>query len=179
MEFSSFRPQKSISSLKMCVFFQAVVAIELPAYFITHAMMENLGRKKTLFIGMLLSGLCCILSDIIVGESLTMLSFVLGKLFITIAFSCLYIYTIEVFPTNYRHRFFGICSVVARIGNTLTPLTPLIQHSIFIFAGLAISSSMILFMLPETMNRKLPDTIKQSTAAVWTEYMCAVCTRKW
>lgn len=125
--------------------------------------MENLGRKKTLFIGMMLSGICCIISEFIIGETLKMVSFVAGKLFITIAFSCLYIYTIEVFPTNYRHRFFGICSVVARIGNTLTPLTPLIPYSIVIFAGLAISSSMVLFMLPETTDKRLPDTIQEST----------------
>lgn len=130
--------------------------------------MEKVGRKKTLFIGMIGSGIFCILSEFISGDMSKTICFVLGKMSITISFSCLYIFTIEVFPTNLRHRFFSICSVVGRIGSILTPLTPLLaQHvssrlPLILFSSLALSSAIFLCALPETLNRKLPDTIKEA-----------------
>lgn len=134
----------------------------------TNILMEKAGRRKTLFLGMIGSGLFCILSEFISGDMLKTICFVLGKMSITIAFSCLYIFTIEVFPTKLRHRFFSICSVVGRIGSILTPLTPLLaQHvssrlPLILFSSLALISAIFLCALPETLNRKLPDTIKEA-----------------
>jgi MFS family permease len=129
--------------------------------------MEKLGRKKTLFLGMMGSGIFCILSEVLSGSMLKTICYVIGKLLITIAFSCLYIFTIEVFPTNLRHRFFSICSVVGRFGSILTPLTPqLIQFwpslPLILFAVLSFSSAVFLCYLPETHNRKLPESVDEA-----------------
>jgi hypothetical protein len=73
-----------------------------------------------------------------------------------------------VFPTNLRHRFFSVCSVVGRIGSILTPLTPILAQNVaaslplFIFSGLSLSSAVLLCYLPETLNRKLPDTVEEA-----------------
>lgn len=147
---------------------QVVCLIEIPSYFIANFMMESIGRKKTLFFGVIGSGIFCIVSEFIVGSMLKTISFVLGKLLITISFSCLYIFTIEIFPTNLRHRFFSICSVVGRIGSILTPLTPLLaqQYSpslpLIIFSALCFSSAIFLWALPETLNRKLPENVGEA-----------------
>lgn len=146
---------------------QFVSAIELPGYFITHFFMERLGRKRTLFLGLMGSGIFCILAEYVPGVSAKTISYVSGKLLITIAFTCLYIYTVEVFPTNLRHRFFSICSVVGRIGSTLAPLTPLlIQLSpslpLILFAVFSFSSSLLLCHLPETHNKKLPENVDEA-----------------
>lgn len=127
--------------------------------------MEKLGRIKTLLIGMIGSGIFCIVSEFIPGDLQKTICFVVGKLLITISLSCLYIFTIEVFPTNLRHRFFSICSVVGRVGSILAPLTPILAQNVWsrlplvIFSSLAFSSSLVLFNLPETLNRKLPETM--------------------
>jgi MFS family permease len=146
---------------------QFVSAIELPGYFITHFLMERFGRKRTLFLGLMGSGIFCILSEIVPGVSSKTLCYVIGKLLITIGFTCLYIYTVEVFPTSLRHRFFSICSVVGRIGSIIAPLTPLlIQLSpslpLILFAILSFSSSLLLCNLPETHNRKLPENVDEA-----------------
>ncbi|CRK94736.1 CLUMA_CG008236, isoform A, partial [Clunio marinus] len=112
------------------VSFIIVCLIELPSYFITNIMMESIGRKKTLFVGLIGSGIFCIVSEFIPGVLLKTIAFVIGKLLISISFSCLYIFTIEVFPTNLRHRFFSISSISGRIGNILAPLTPLLAQSV-------------------------------------------------
>lgn len=142
-------------------------AIELPGYFITHIFMERLGRKRTLFFGLIGAGIFCILAEFVPGVSSKTICYVIGKLLITIAFTCLYIYTVEVFPTTLRHRFFSICSVVGRIGSIIAPLTPLlIQFSpslpLIIFAMFSFSSSLLLCQLPETKNRKLPENVEEA-----------------
>lgn len=145
-----------------------VCLIELPSFFITNIMMEKVGRKKTLFLGMIGSGIFCILSEFIEGDMQKTICFVIGKMLITISFSCLYIYSIEIFPTNLRHRFFSICSVVGRVGSILTPLTPILAQQfsprlpLVIFSGLSLSSAMMLYSLPETLNKKLPDTVDEA-----------------
>lgn len=147
---------------------QIVCIIELPGYFITNYLMDKIGRKKTLFIGMMGSGIFCIISEFITGEMQKTICFVFGKLLITIAFSCLYIFTIEVFPTNLRHRFFSICSVMGRIGSILTPLTPILALQIWhrlpliIFSALSFTSAFLMWTLPETLNRKLPNNVNEA-----------------
>jgi MFS family permease len=130
-------------------------------------MMEKMGRKKTLFVGLMGSGLFCILTNVVPGKIYKTSSFVIGKLLISIAFTCIYIFTMEIFPTNLRHRFFSICSIFGCIGSILAPLTPLLIgiHSslpLFFFAFFSFTSSLILFYLPETVNRKLPETTQQA-----------------
>lgn len=130
--------------------------------------MEKVGRKKTLFYGMIGSGIFCIVSEFIVGSMLKTICFVIGKLLITISFSCLYIFTIEVFPTNLRHKLFSICSVFGRIGSILTPLTPILAQEfsprlpLIIFSALSFTSAVCLLALPETRNRKLPENVDEA-----------------
>lgn len=150
------------------VSFIVVCLIELPSYFVTNFLMEKIGRKKTLCLGMIGSGIFCVLSEFIAGVMATTICFVLGKMLITISFSCLYIFTIEVFPTNLRHRFFSICSVAGRVGSILTPLTPLLaQHistrlPLILFSFFSLSSALLLTALPETLNKKLPSSTDEA-----------------
>jgi MFS family permease len=129
--------------------------------------MERLGRKKTLFLGMLGSGIFCILAELVPGDVFKTVFYVAGKLLITIAFSCLYIFTIEVFPTSLRHRFFSICSIVGRLGSILTMSTPLLielspRLPLILFAALSFSSALFLCHLPETLNRRLPESVDEA-----------------
>ena len=45
----------------------------------------------------------------------------IGKFFITIVFSALYTYTVELFPTETRSFTVGICSTSGRLGGVLSP----------------------------------------------------------
>jgi MFS family permease len=130
-------------------------------------MMERMGRRKTLFVTLMGSGLSCILTNVISGDIYKTTSYIVGKLLITIATTCLYLFTLEVFPTNLRQRFFSICSIVGRFGSILAPLTPLLikidpNLPLFSFAFFSFTSSLILFYLPETANKKLPDSAQEA-----------------
>lgn len=50
--------------------------------------------------------------------------YLLGKLFISMVFTSVYLFTSELYPTRYRHTFIGFSSMIGRIGNITAPLTP-------------------------------------------------------
>lgn len=145
-----------------------VCSVEIPAFFATNFLMDWIGRRRTLVFGLFGSGLSCIVGELFKGDLEKFICFVVGKFLITISFSCLYIYTIELFPTHLRHRFFSICSTFSRFGSILTPLTPLLikfspQLPLYIFAALSFSSSLLIFVnLPETKNKRLPENMAEA-----------------
>jgi hypothetical protein len=58
--------------------------------------------------------------------------------------------------------------VVGRIGSILAPLTPILAQEIspraplVLFSALAFSSSFLMTALPETLNKKMPDNVKET-----------------
>lgn len=50
----------------------------------------------------------------------------LGKLFVSMVISSIYIYTTEMFPTLVRHRVLAFCCMCGRVGEMLAPQTPLL-----------------------------------------------------
>lgn len=52
--------------------------------------------------------------------------FLFGKAAISLCFNGVYVYTSELFPTSARSSLVGACSMFARIGSILSPLTPLL-----------------------------------------------------
>jgi len=78
-------------------------------------------------------------------------------------FYILYIQTPEVFPTTMRQSAFMVCSGFSRVFNTTLPYfmysdKPLLSASIG--SGLILASVVCFMFLPNTFNRKLPDTIE-------------------
>ena len=58
--------------------------------------------------------------------------FLAGKFAITIAFTVVYVFTAELFPTELRHSMLGTCSMVGRIGSIIAPQTPLLVSVLFL-----------------------------------------------
>lgn len=108
--------------------FVVVAVAGIPAMVLCYYMMESLGRRWTLFSSFLIGG-ASIISSKLVPLSLNALSitfFFIGKLFITVAFTGLYVYTSELWPTNMRHSIMGVCSTMGRIGAMFAPFAPLL-----------------------------------------------------
>lgn len=59
----------------------------------------------------------------------TTLLYLVGKVAITQAFSGIYMYTSELFPTHARHSLLGFCSMVGRIGSIVAPQMPLLVNN--------------------------------------------------
>lgn len=54
------------------------------------------------------------------------LLYLAGKVWITQAFSGVYLYTSELFPTRARHSLLGLCSMLGRLGSIVAPQMPLL-----------------------------------------------------
>ncbi|XP_075975669.1 organic cation transporter-like protein [Anticarsia gemmatalis] len=91
----------------------------------------------------------------------------MGKMCISMIFCSIYIYTIELFPTQARHVLMGICSMVGRVGSMTAPQTPLLavyMRSLpyILFGSMAGIAGILMLFTPETLKLKLPDTIEEA-----------------
>ncbi|EAA00192.3 AGAP012383-PA, partial [Anopheles gambiae str. PEST] len=150
--------------------FILVSLIELPGFFLMQLILDRVGRKKTLFTTLVLSGLFCIISVFIAdidAPALHLTLFLLSKLSITMSFGTLYIYTVEIFPTNLRQSLLSTCSMFGRIGSMIAPQTPLLAKvwtplPMILFGCLGISSAITSLQFPETLNNELPNTLEEA-----------------
>lgn len=110
-----------------------------------------------------------------------------GKFLISMTFAIAYLYTAELFPTKVRNLAVGLASTFARIGSISAPyivdlLVSLkkepfqieitisslkLQGSVHagipvvIFGAFSTSAGLLALMLPETLNRKLPESVAE------------------
>lgn len=91
-------------------------------------LMNGIARKKLLSIALLLTGFFTLVTPIISAEHSTIILvfIMLGKASITCAFIIVYIFSAEMWPTCIRTTVMNSCSMFARIGSMVAPLTPLL-----------------------------------------------------
>ncbi|CAG9790806.1 unnamed protein product [Diatraea saccharalis] len=163
----------SINSVSLAgnkyVNFMLVGFVEIPANFVCLLVLDKYGRKRTLIITYVLSACLCMSLSFLPKDQkwCSLVIYLSGKFSITVAYSSVYIYVSEVFPTSVRQSLLAVCSSLGRVGSTLAPLTPLLAlyydnlPAIF-FGSLALIASVLVFTLPETINMPLPDTIEDA-----------------
>ncbi|XP_074603577.1 organic anion transporter 3-like [Brevipalpus obovatus] len=131
---------------------------------------EKHGRRSLISF-CLFSMFLVMLSLAIVGDSARYATqkmglLLLGEFFITTAFSLLYIYTSEMYPTSLRHVGVGSCSFFARIGTIISPFMGELtrKESIGLTWGtisvISFLGGMSVLFLPETRGREMPDTVE-------------------
>ncbi|XP_033637976.1 organic cation transporter protein-like [Asterias rubens] len=148
---------------------------EIPAFFIIHFTMTWWGRRPSMGLFFVVSGLTSIATAFIPmktvdGADLTVpivVMAIIAKLCITCAFSINLIFCSEIFPTPVRNVGFGIGAVVANIGTVVAPfILYLASYASFlpltIFGALSISAAVLIPILPETRNKPLPETIEDA-----------------
>lgn len=166
------------------------VLIEAPGYLLAMLTMDRFGRKPILVLCQILSGLACIGAGVVssysllIQDSLTSLddaekdNFIdylllslscVGKLGSSAAFSLIYLYTAEMFPTEVRTKALGTCSMVARVGSFISPYIASLGSSaqagyipFLIFGISTLLGGSTAILLPETIGTQLPVTIKEA-----------------
>lgn len=93
--------------------------------------------------------------------------FLVSKMAITMSFGILYIYTVEIFPTNLRQSLLSVCSMFGRIGSMIAPQTPLLAKiwsplPMVIYGTIGITSGLAILQFPETLNTQLPNTVEEA-----------------
>ncbi|XP_041980245.1 solute carrier family 22 member 16-like, partial [Aricia agestis] len=146
-------------------------AIEIPGFFFAVLVLDRIGRRATLSAGFLFSAACNLAFIFIPNDltSLRLIVFLLGKFMISAVMNSLYLYTSELYPTEFRQSLLGFSSMVARIGSMVAPLTPVLAnywHGIpsMMFAIMGVISGLLVLTQPETLGTKLPDTIAEAEA---------------
>ncbi|XP_075979723.1 organic cation transporter protein-like [Anticarsia gemmatalis] len=144
-----------------------IIVIEAPANVCKLICLDKFGRKKVIAVAYFMTALILTSYAFVPAGNWSMILYLGGKFFITLAYNSLYVFAAEVFPTNYRTSLLAMCSTIGRIGSTVAPLTPLLTRyyqylPTMIFGGMAALSGFLVLILPETNNMKLPDSLKEA-----------------
>nr|CAD7456245.1 unnamed protein product [Timema tahoe] len=142
--------------------------VEIPAPGLLILTLDRWGRKP-LFTGtMLLTASVLLLSNLIPQDLnwLRITLIMIGKLSVTASFNVVYIMSAEQFPTVLRNVGIGSSSTCARIGGIVAPYviysaTAWKAFPEVIFGLLTLSGGLLGLLLPETLNKKLPDTVQE------------------
>jgi len=139
---------------------------QLPGYFSAAYLVERVGRKVTLGVYLILSGVFTYLFAVtgglspIVGSALLMSFFCLG------AWGALYAYTPESYPTEIRSTGMGWASGMTRIAGAIAPIlggyllsVSLVSALSVYAAAFAVGGLVVLALGIETRGRPLLDTV--------------------
>lgn len=143
-------------------------AVEIPAYLLLLFTLNRWGRRNILCGCMLTAGTMLLLTMAVPDNMnwLVVVLAMLGKMAITSSYGTVYIFSAEQFPTPVRNVGLGASSMVARIGGILAPYINLLADTwkpfpLIIFGSLAFVGGLLSLFLPETLNKKLPETIEE------------------
>uniref|UniRef100_A0A667HAB5 Solute carrier family 22 member 12 n=1 Tax=Lynx canadensis TaxID=61383 RepID=A0A667HAB5_LYNCA len=141
--------------------------VDIPAKIGTLLLLNRLGRRSTQVASLVLAGLC-VLANMLVPHELGALRSslaVLGLGGLGAAFTCVSIYTGELFPTVLRMTAVGLGQMAARAGAILGPLVRLLgAHGrslpLLVYGAVPVLSGLAALLLPETQSLPLPDTVQ-------------------
>ncbi|XP_028370891.2 LOW QUALITY PROTEIN: solute carrier family 22 member 12 [Phyllostomus discolor] len=148
--------------------FQVLLGVlDIPAKIAFLMLLRCVGRRPMQAASLVLAGLC-ILANVLVPLEMRYLRSslaMLGLQCIGVTFTCINIYTGELFPTVLRMTAVGLGQVAARLGAMLGPLVQLLgtHHPalpLLVYGTVLVLSGLTSLLLPETRNLPLPDTIQ-------------------
>ncbi|KAK6925397.1 Major facilitator, sugar transporter-like [Dillenia turbinata] len=160
---------------------------EIPAVFLGSILLGFTNRRLLLSLSACTAGISCLLCILFssedhkgtgkpthskrVGKSLErswlqLLTEGIGFMAASTAFDVLYIYCVELFPTNVRNFAVSMLRQAFMLGASISPLLVAVGHlspslSFIIFGALSISSGLLSLWLPETRNAPLYETLEQ------------------
>ncbi|ODM97376.1 Organic cation transporter protein [Orchesella cincta] len=144
-------------------------AVEVPAYALLLLTLNRFGRKRVLCGCMLLAGIFLVACGFIPSEMTWLLVTLnmIGKLFNAAAYAAIYMFAAELFPTVIRNGGMGVSSVMARVGGILSDYVILLQEvwkplPHLIFGGVSLTAGVLALLLPETLGKRLPETMEDS-----------------
>lgn len=154
--------------------------MEILAYIFTITLITKVGRRISLYGGLIMSSVGLLCSSIILensadNESLKTLSVVfamVGKVGSSICNAGIYTVTVELFPTVLRSNGLGIGSASSRVGGTLAAFIIALQKYIrwlpnLILGLLGAVAAAAAFFLPETKGCGMLDNIDEAE-----EFLC-------
>ncbi|XP_008051860.1 solute carrier family 22 member 12 [Carlito syrichta] len=141
--------------------------VDVPAKIGTLLLQRCLGRRALQASSLVLAGLCILANTLVPQEMRAMRSAlaILGLGGVGATFTCITIYTGELFPTVLRMTAVGLGQMAARTGAILGPLVRLLgvhgpSLPLLVYGTVPVLSGLAALLLPETQGLPLPDTIQ-------------------
>ncbi|XP_010588364.1 solute carrier family 22 member 4 isoform X1 [Loxodonta africana] len=142
--------------------------IEIPAYITAWLLLRTLPRRY-IIAGVLFMGGGVLLLIQVVPADYYVLSIglaMLGKYGITSAFSMLYVFTAELYPTLVRNMAVGITSMASRVGSIVAPYFVYLGAynrilPYIVMGSLTVLIGIITLFFPESFGTTLPETFEQ------------------
>ena len=145
--------------------FAMVSIMECPGLVCGAYLSNRFGRKRTAIVPIFLSGVTCVLIPFAptTGELklLKVMLGMLGKFFISICYSCIYVWSAEIFPTRDRAKGIGFVQMFEMIGGTCAPfvvkklLTVNTFLPFFLLGTCSTLASGLMMFLPETRSKHI------------------------
>ncbi|XP_046583398.1 organic cation transporter protein-like [Haliotis rubra] len=149
--------------------------METVAYVLCIILLDRTGRKNLHCGSMMLGGVACLLTmfPVMYGDSshawITTTLSMIGKLGASAAFAIIYVFSAELFPTVVRSSGMGASSTFARVGGIVSPYVAdlgllvggdlKVALPLIVFGAVSVGAGLLSLLLPETLNRRLPETI--------------------
>ncbi|XP_063636059.1 solute carrier family 22 member 1-like [Cydia splendana] len=138
----------------------------MPGTFISVFLLNKIGRKPFLLSSILLAGIFMLVTVLVPSNFepawLKVLFACISNCFFFMAFIVVFLYGVELFPTQIRNSALGVLSLLSRAGMMIAPqinnLNPTVAG--YVFAALALIGGVLTICLPETKNRELPSTLQ-------------------
>jgi len=165
----------------MSYFLGAVV--EIPCWSVPF-IIAKAGRRWTLLILFICSGLCCLSSGFIALPQVSIIVALIARMTANGAFNVCLQYSSEIFPTVIRGKGVALCEIVGGAAIFLSPTIVYLSKvssvlPTVIFGVCSLIGAIATFFLPETAGKALPQTLKDGqefgTDQTWWD---AICIRK-
>jgi len=144
---------------------------QLPGFFSAAYLIERWGRRNTLALYLLASGVATFLFATVTGFSGLLASAVLMSFFSLGAWGSLYAWTPELYPTEIRTTGMGWASGMARIAGVISPtlggmlLALALLNALSLWAAAFAIGGLVVFLLGvETRKQALSDTVSDAQA---------------
>ncbi|PNF18176.1 hypothetical protein B7P43_G01824 [Cryptotermes secundus] len=147
-------------------------AVEFPAGFAAKWLSDRLGRRSTHTVTFLVVGVSCFgVTRIVNKPSLHDLStavVIFIKFCITITNFVCYLQAMEIFPTCLRQTGMSFANLAGNVASVLAPYVVYLgshlnqKYPYIVLGSMASLGTIATAFLPETLNRKLPDNIKDA-----------------
>lgn len=153
---------------------------EIVGFLLCIPLLNRVGRKPVYVVSLLSGGIALVLTifPILYGSSdlgwVTVLLSLVGKVGSSAAFATIFLYSAEFFPTVIRNSALGVANFCARTGGMIAPyvvdLGQVVSGDVgrvlpmSVFGTCAVVAGLLSLLLPETLNRRLPETIEDTIA---------------
>ena len=148
-----------------------VSVIEVPSSIIAIICSNRFGRKPTTIMAMIIGGIFCITVPFVPpsdnGNPTKVILGVLGKMFVTLSYDVIPVWTVEIYSTDVRSKGLSLVYIMTNIGSSSSPwiAKALKIYSVYlpfaIMGGFAIVGGLIATTLPETRSQYSQDVLKE------------------